>query len=163
MSIGLGLSGLTRVTTLATGLVIGAGLDVSFFDALDKGIYQNVVEWTGIIVPLVVVLSIPRAPLPGWVWPSAKRGSKLRISVILWLLAGIILPWILAWLVADAAGIWFTSWWAQAHSGGEPGLYLWAIWPLAGVVTYTAASAIGVLITMVVDERLANKSGQVES
>jgi hypothetical protein len=154
-----GIPTLARAVTLATGLLIGAGLDVAFFGARTEGVYWNVVEWTTIAVPLVVVLSIPKAPLPGWVWPSAERGSKLRISVILWLLIGIILPWILAWLMADAAGGWFTSWWAEAHKGGMPGIYLWAIWLLAGTITYTVASAIGVLITFLVDETLASRPG----
>jgi len=144
---------------LVTGVLIGAGLDVAFFDANNKGAHWNVAEWTGIIAPLAVLLSIPKAPLPGWVWPSAERGSKLQISVIVWLLTGIILPWILAWLVADAAGNWFTRGWAQAHMGGQPGVYLWAVCILAGIVTYAVSSAVGLLITLLVDEKLISNSG----
>jgi len=151
----LGSSGgipiLARAAALAIGLLIGASLDIALFDAVNKGAYRNTLEWVAITVPLLVIFNIPLAPLPGWVWPTATRGRKLRFTGILWLLTGIILPWILAWLVADAIGGWFTNWWRQAHSGGEPGAYLWAVWLIVIVATYVLASATGLMITLLVD------------
>ena len=150
-----GPGALIRAATLSTGLLIGAGLDVEIFDAHVEALLWTFLKWTAIIVPLVVVLSIPRAPLPGWTWSSTAARSKPRILAVSWLLTGLILPWILAWLVADAAGRWFTDWWTQAHQGGGPGIYLWGVWLLTGVITYTVASAVGVLTTFLIDQRLA--------
>ena len=76
------------------------------------------------------------------------------------MLTGIILPWVLAWLVADAAGNWFTKWWAQAYSGVQPGAYLWAVCILVGIGTYAVAGAVGLLVTFLVDERIASNSGR---
>jgi hypothetical protein len=166
MRAGQEVGALTRAAALAIGLVIGSVLDIRFLDARGETDYWNAVEWTAIVVPLVVMLSIPRAPLPGWTWSSGAGGGKPRILVISWLLTGLILPWVLACLVADAAGEWFTNWWGRTHLGTGPGSYLWAVWLLTGVIMYMLASTVGVLATFLVDQWLApldDGSGDVQA
>jgi len=71
---------------------------------------------------------------------------QLRPVIVFWALAGIALPWIAAWLVADLTGAAFASWW-QAGSAEAGPSFLWAIRLTAGALTYSLASALGALLT----------------
>ena len=147
-----------QTAALAVGLTIGAAIDATLFDALHKGLLRNTLEWVAIGLPLVVVLDRPTMSLAGWIRPSIKVKRKPRNSIVLWLVLAIILPWILAWLVADAAGNWFVGLRRLSGSAVGPSGFEWLFWLLAGIATYSGASACGAILTFVVDEYLVSRS-----
>ena len=84
-------------------------------------------------------------------------GAELRPrpAAILWMMAAILLPWIAAWIAADRIGLWYMAG-RSATDGGDA--YLWAVRLLAGLVTYSLASAIGVLIAFLIDSRTGDQT-----
>jgi hypothetical protein len=120
------------------------------------GSLWTVVLWTAVCSPVVVTLAIAvMLPLSrmGTSLGLGRGGAELRLrpAVVLWLMAAVLLPWIAAWLVADRAGAWFAIWRAAAGDGDA---YLWAVRLLAGLVTYSLASALGLLLAVLVDRGL---------
>ncbi|HEX4572666.1 MAG TPA: hypothetical protein VH184_19695, partial [Dongiaceae bacterium] len=75
----------------------------------------------------------------------------LQPAAILWMMAAILLPWI----AADRIGLWFMA--GRSASDGADA-YLWVVRLLAGLVTYSLASAIGVLIAFLVDSRTGGQT-----
>ena len=53
--------------------------------------------------------------------------------------------------MADLAGAWFGAWWQAGQHDSGPGFYLWTIRLLAGVATYSLASAVGLLLAVLLD------------
>lgn len=112
--------------------------------------------WTAIISPVVVTIAIAvMLPLSRMAATLGlgEGGSnfRLRPAAILWLMAAILLPWIIGWLVADRAGVWFMAWRAAT---GEGDASLWAVRLLAGLVAYSVASALGLLLAFLLDGTL---------
>ena len=68
------------------------------------------------------------------------------------MMAAILLPWIAAWLVAGLAGNWLAP-----DGGGD--LYLWIVRLIAGLGTYSLASALGVLLAFMFDRSLGTREG----
>ena len=148
-----------QTAALAVGLTIGAAIDATLFDALHKGLLRNTLEWVAIGLPLVIVLDSPTSPLAEWIWPAIKAKRKPKNSRFLWLVLAIILPRILTWLVADAAGDWLVGWRRLGGSAIAPGISVWLFWLLVGVATYSGGSACGAILTFAVEEYLAPRPG----
>jgi hypothetical protein len=118
----------------------------------------TVVLWTAICSPLLVTLAI------AMMLPLRRMAASLglgdgsavlrpRPAAILWMMAAILLPWIAAWIAADKIGLWF-----MAGRSATADAYLWAVRLLAGLVTYSLASAIGVLIAFLIDSRTGGET-----
>lgn len=157
--------GLKRLASGATYLLFGASLIAGFFYVGDSHDYWTVAKWSGIGAPICATLATLCLCSTGWRLgifgvDGGLAAPRLRFPTALWILLGIQLPWIAAWIGADAAGGWFQTWWQHGHPGVGPGLYIWGIRLLAGLVTYALASAIGVLITILVDMRVTSHAGR---
>ena len=120
----------------------------------------TVVLWTAICSPLLIALAI------AMMLPLHRMAASLglgegsaelrpRPAAILWMMAAILLPWIAAWIAADRIGLWFMAG-RSANDGGDT--YLWVVRLLAGLVTYSLASAIGVVIAFLVDSRTGGQT-----
>jgi hypothetical protein len=127
------------------------------------GSLWSVVLWTAICSPIAVAIAVAvMLPLSlmaeGLGLGKGQDGVRLRRAAVLWLLVAVLLPWIVAWLAADRAGIWFMAWRAMA---GEVDTYLWAVRLLAGLLAYALASALGLLAAFLIDRGLdADEDGQ---
>jgi len=120
----------------------------------------TVVLWTAICSPLLIALAIAMMLPLGRMAARLGLGKgdgelRLRSAAILWMMAAILLPWIAAWIAADRIGLWFMAG-RPASDGGDA--YLWAVRLLAGLVTYSLASAIGVLIAFLIDSRTGDQT-----
>ncbi|HKF62967.1 MAG TPA: hypothetical protein VKB42_16500 [Dongiaceae bacterium] len=120
----------------------------------------TVVLWTAICSPLLIALAI------AVMLPLRRMAARLgladgsaelrpRPAAILWMMAAILLPWVAAWIAADRIGLWYMAG-RSATDGGDA--YLWAVRLLAGLVTYSLASAIGVLIAFLIDSRTGDQT-----
>lgn len=155
MSTAAGYREFRRVAIMGSGLLFAAGLLLGLVYARDFGGYWIVLLWTAVAAPVVATAGLAAALALGWA-PAGITVTRqdLRVSFVAWSLFALLLPWIAAWFGADAAGQWFDHWW-RSTSASEPGLYLWLLRLLAGLVTYAVASALGLLLTFAIDERLA--------
>ena len=116
----------------------------------------TVVLWTAICSPLLIALAI------AMMLPLHRMAASLglangstelrpRPAAILWMMAAILLPWI----AADRIGFWFI---ARGSATEGAMAYLWVVRLLAGLVTYSLASAIGVVIAFLVDSRTGGQT-----
>jgi hypothetical protein len=145
-----------RVAIMGSALLFAAGLLLGLVYARVFGGYWIVMLWTAVAAPVVATMGLTSALVLGWA-PAGISLTKqdLRASVLAWFILALLLPWIAAWFGADAAGQWFDHWWLST-SASEPGLYLWLLRLFAGLATYAVASAVGLLLTFAVDDRLAS-------
>jgi hypothetical protein len=152
-----------RRIVLATAALFAIGL----LAALTLGGSGNVwvaATWVAITSPLLVGVAVCLlAPLDRMaVSLGLSRGSVfvgINPTILCWVIVTIALPWIAAWLVADLSGNWFETW--HPNKGVEDGsFYLWTVRLLAGMVTYSAASAIGLVFTFFFDRNLDEGVGQ---
>jgi len=116
---------------------------------------------TAICSPLVVVIAVLvllpiRRMAANLGLADASTGLRLRPTAIVWMMAAILLPWIAAWVVADLAGNWLAP---QADGG----VYLWLVRVIAGLGTYSLASALGVLLAFMLDRSLGAREGSEPS
>ena len=116
----------------------------------------TVVLWTAICSPLLIALAIAMMLPLGRMAASLGLGEgsaelRPRPAAILWMMAAILLPWI----AADRIGPWFMAG-RSASDGGDA--YLWVVRLLAGLVTYSLASALGVLIAFLIDSRTGGQA-----
>ena len=144
-----------RRVLLATAVLFLLGLLAALL-LRQGGSLWTAILWTAIISPVVVTIAIAvMLPLSRMAASLGlgEGGSdfRLRPAAILWLMAAILLPWIIAWLVADRVGLWFMAWRAMA---GEGDATLWAVRLLAGLVAYSLASALGLLLAFLMDGSL---------
>lgn len=153
MSTAAGYREFRRVAMMGSGLLFAAGLLLGLICARDFGGYWIVMLWTAVAAPVVASLCLASALAMGWAPAGIGLTRKdLRAPVVVWILLALLFPWIAAWFGADAAGRWFVHWWGSAS---VPGVYLWLLRLLAGLVTYALASAVGLLLTFAIEERLA--------
>ena len=153
MSTAAGYREFRRVAMMGSGLLFAAGLLLGLIYARDFGGYWIVMLWTAVAAPVVVTLGLASALAVGWAPAGIGLTRKdLRVPVVAWILLALLFPWIAAWFGADAAGRWLVQWWGGAS---EPGVYLWLLRLLAGLVTYALTSALGLLLTFAIEERLA--------
>ena len=115
----------------------------------------TVVLWTAVCTPLLTALAIAmmlplRRMAASLGFGDGSAELRLRPAAILWMMAAILLPWIAAWIAADRIGPWFMAG-RSASDGGDA--YLWVVRLLAGLVTYSLTSAIGVVIAFLIDSR----------
>ena len=146
-----------RVAMMGSGLLFAAGLLLGLVYARDFGGYWIVMMWTAVAAPVLATLGLASALAMGWA-PAGIGLTRqdLRAPVVIWIFLALLFPWIAAWFGADAAGQWFVHWW-PGTSTAEPGVYLWLIRLLGGLVTYALASAIGLLLTFAIDERFPGR------
>jgi hypothetical protein len=145
-----------RRLLLATAVLFALGL-VTALLLRDGGSLWAVVLGTAVCSPLVVVVAVvlllPLRRMAGSLGLAEDgAGLRLRPTAVVWMMAAILLPWIAAWLVADLAGNWL------APDGGG-GLYLWIVRLIAGLGTYSLASALGVLLAFMFDRSLGAREG----
>jgi hypothetical protein len=122
-------------------------------------------KWTAVGAPIVVAIAVCLLLPLGRAAASlglADTGTavRLRSTTLFWMLSAIGLPWIVAWLMADLVGGWFMSWWQQVDGSSSPGAYLGIVRLVAGVTTYSVASALGVLVTILFDRSLDAGQGE---
>ena len=148
-----------RAAITGSGLLFVAALLLGLVYARDFGGYWVVMLWAAVVSPIVATLGLAILLWFGWA-PGGIGVAKgdLRPSALLWLLLAIEIPWIVAWLAADVAGGGFARWWGAGGSEG-PGFYLWLVRLAAGLVTYAVASAVGLLLTFVMDQKIAGAPG----
>ncbi len=148
--------GLKRLTSVATFLLFGVSLIVGYLYLDKTSDLWTIAKWSGICAPVVVTLLILALLGVGW-WAPVQRDSrepiKIRVPAALWVLIGIEIPWILAWLGADA----MSSWWQHIYAAMPAAPYLWGVRLMSWLVTYALASALGVLVTILVDIRMAQR------
>ena len=154
-----------RRIVLATAAIFAIGLAA----ALELGASGNVwmaATWAAIIAPILAAIAICLlAPLERMaVHLGLSRGGTLtsiNTTIVCWLILTIVLPWIAAWLAANLSGNWFDAW--HSSKGVEDGgVYLWTVRLLAGVVTYSFASAIGLVVTFFFDRNQDEVAGQAK-
>ena len=149
---GGGLSQLPAPRVAGDGGAVPAGDSGSLLLRKGQDLW-TVVLWTAICSPLLIALAIALMLPLGRMAASLGLGEgdgelRPRPAAILWMVAAILLPWIAAWIAADRIGLWFMAG-RSATDGGDA--YLWGVRFLAGLVTYSLASAIGVLIAFLID------------
>jgi hypothetical protein len=150
--------GLKRLTTAATFLLFAVSLIVGYL-YLDKATdLWAIAMWSGVCAPVAATLLI--LALLGLGWPAPGLGGsgaprRLRTPAALWIFIGVQVPWILAWLGADAAGVW----WQHLHAASQGTPYLGAVRLIAWLVSYALASALGVLATFYVDAHFTERRG----
>jgi hypothetical protein len=146
--------GLKRLTTAATFLLFAVSLIVGYLYLDKANDLWSVAMWSGVCAPVAATLLI--LALLGLGWPAPGLGGstaprRLRAPTALWLFIGIQVPWILAWLGADAAG----HWWRHLHAGSQDTAYLSAVRLFAWLASYSIASALGVFATILLDTRFS--------
>ena len=149
-----------RRLLLATAVLFALGL-VTALLLRHGGSLWAVLLGTAICSPLVVVIAVVlllpvRRMAANLGLADASTGLRLRPTAIVWMMAAILLPWIAAWLVADLAGNWL----APQEDGG---VYLWFVRVIAGLGTYSLASALGVLLAFMFDRGLDVREGSEPS
>ena len=151
-----------RRAVVTTAAIFAIGLVA----ALELGASGNVwvaASWAAIISPILAAMAICLlAPLERMaVSLGLSRGGTLtgiNPTIVCWLALTIVLPWIAAWLVADLSGNWFDAWYSS--KGSEEGsVYLWSVRLLAGVLTYSIASAIGLVLAFYIDRNQDEMAG----
>jgi hypothetical protein len=148
--------GFRRRLLLATAVLFALGL-VTALLLRHSGSLWAVLLGTAICSPLVVVIAVVlmlpvRRMAANLGLAEDGTGLRLRPTAVVWMMAAILLPWVAAWLVADLAGNWL------ALDGGG-GLYLWVARLIAGLGTYSLASALGVLLAFLFDRGLNAREG----
>jgi hypothetical protein len=151
-----------RRIVLATAALFAIGL----LAALMLGGSYNVwvaATWVAIISPILVGAAVCLlAPLDRMaVSLGLSRGSVfvgLNPTILCWVIVTIALPWVAAWLAADLSGNWFETW-HPSKGVEDSSFYLWTVRLLAGVVTYSVASAIGLVFTVFFDRNLDEGAG----
>jgi hypothetical protein len=151
---------LKRAASASTSLLFLACLLVGILYAGSHRDYWTVAKWTGIGAPVATMVGILCLSSVGWTYDrfaglGHQSQARIRWPAVLWILLAIELPWIAAWLGADAVGNWYQMWRQQADATAGPAAYLWGVRLLAGLVTYALASAIGVFATILLDMRLS--------
>jgi hypothetical protein len=149
-----------RRLLLATAVLFALGL-VTALLLRHSGSLWAVLLGTAICSPLVVVIGVilmlpVRRMAANLGLADASTGLRLRPTAIVWMMAAILLPWVAAWLVADLAGNWL----APQEDGG---VYLWIVRVIAGLGTYSLASALGVLLAFMFDRGLGVREGSEPS
>ena len=139
-----------RSIVLATVAIFALGLAASLILRSGTSLWSTA-SWTAICSPIVVGIAIcllqpveRMAVALGFI--RAGHLSRLRPVGLLWALAGIGLPWIAAWLVADASSSAFASWWHAGEASANE-LLIWIARVGIGAVTYSLASALGVVLS----------------
>ena len=135
-----------RLLILTVGLLLGYAADLWLFDGLTESPAWHGAEWAGIAIPLLLILA--PLSLPGWAVPASKPRNGTRTWAAMWVLCSIVLPWIIAWLMAGAAGRCSEVWWTQATSEKLPLDLLLAEYVVVWAVTYGVASVIGLLLIL---------------
>jgi len=143
-----------RRVLLATAALFLLGLLAALLLRNGRDLW-TVVLWTAICSPLLTALAIavmlPLRRMGGSLGlGDGSAELRLRPAAILWMMAAILLPWIAAWIAADRIGLWLTGG-GPASAGADP--YLWVVRLLAGLVSYSLTSAIGVVIAFLIDSR----------
>ncbi len=147
---------------LATAVLFFLGLLAAWLLRLGSSPWDTI-KWAAISAPVVVAAAIMLLLPLGRTAQSLGEGAvllRMRPVRVFWLLSAIVLPWIAGWLLADMAGRWFLVWRQQGDGGEVAELYLWSIRFAAGIGTYSLASAIGVILTLLFDSRLENDGGE---
>lgn len=144
-----------RRVLLATAVLFLLGL-VTALLLRRGGSLWTIVLGTAICSPVIVTIAIavmlPLSRMAARLGLGEGRSDlRLRPAAILWLMAAVLLPWIIAWLAADRAGAWFMAWRAMAGDGDA---YLWAVRLLAGLLAYSLASMLGLLLAFLIDHDL---------
>ena len=143
-----------RRIVLATAAIFAIGLTA----ALELGASGDVwvaATWAAIISPILAGIAVCLlAPLERMaVNLGVSRGGALtniNPTIVSSLILTIVLPWVAAWLAANLSGNWFDAW--HSSQGSENGsIYLWSVRLIAGVVTYSVASAIGLVLAFFLD------------
>ncbi len=150
--------GLKRLMTAATFLLFAISLFVSYLYLDKANNLWTIAMWSGVCAPVVVTLLILATLGLGWPMPG-RRGfgvpHQIRATTALWIFIGIQVPWILAWLGADAAG----HWWQPLYATSTDAPYLAIIRLVAWLASYALASALGVLATFFLDTHFAERHG----
>jgi hypothetical protein len=152
-----------RHIILATTALFAIGLLAALLLRTGGSVWVTA-TWAAICSPIVVVIGICLlAPIERMaVGLGLSRGGVLprfRPTVVFWIISGIGLPWIAAWLMADLMGYSFEVWW-QAKGAGGTDFYLWTVRLATGIATYSLASALGLFLAYFFDHGMDDGAGQ---
>jgi hypothetical protein len=151
-----------RRIVVATAAIFAIGL-VAALELGTSGDAWTAATWVAIISPILAAIAICLlAPLERMAvhLGLSRRGALTGVNptIVCWLVLTIVLPWIAAWVVADLSGNWFDTW--HSSKGSEDGsVYLWSVRLLAGVGTYSIASAIGLVLAFFLDRNQDEAAG----
>ena len=148
---------------LATAALFAIGLLAALLLRTGGSLWVTA-TWTAICSPIVAGIAVCLlAPIERMaVNLGLSRGGislHLRPTVVFWIISAIALPWIAAWLMADLMGNWFEIWWQGKGAGGTD-FYLWTVRLVAGIATYSLASALGLLVTFFFDHSTNDGAGR---
>ena len=113
-----------------------------------------VVKWAAISAPTVVAIAVflllPLGRMAeGLGLNDAGTAVRLRPKVVFWVLSAIAVDSRLG-RGRPRRGM-VRAWWQAGQHDSGPGFYLWTIRLLAGVATYSLASAVGLLLAVLLD------------
>jgi hypothetical protein len=139
-----------RSLVLATVAIFALGLMASLLVRGGSSLWETA-TWAAICSPILVGIAICLLqPVERMAIALGLSNGQLlphlRPVIVFWAMAGIALPWIAAWLMADFSGVAIASWWQKSGADASQS-FLWAIRLVAGALTYSLASALGVLLT----------------
>jgi hypothetical protein len=139
-----------RTMIVATAAIFALGLSLSLLLRDGSSLWVTA-RWTAICSPIAVGVAaclLQPAERMATALGLTRGGalSQLRPVILFWALAGIALPWIAAWLLADVSGAAFVSWRQQAGTGADSSI-VWIVRLGIGAITYSLVSAAGVVLS----------------
>jgi hypothetical protein len=152
-----------RCVILATATLFAIGLLVALLLRIGGSVWVTA-TWTAISSPIVVGIAICMlAPIERMALNLGLSRAgvlpRIRPTAVFWIISGIGLPWIAAWLMADVMGNSFEIWW-RAKSVGGADFYLWTVRLVARVATYSLACALGLFLAYFFDHSMEDGAGQ---
>jgi hypothetical protein len=135
---------------VATAAIFALGLSLSLLLRGGSSLWATA-SWTAICSPIAVGAAaclLQPAERMATALGLAHGGvlSQLRPIILFWAVAGIALPWIAAWLMADFSGAAFVLWRQQVGTGADSSI-VWIVRLGIGAITYSLTSAAGVLFS----------------
>lgn len=134
---------------LATIAIFAMGVIAALTLQAGRNVWASI-TWAAVCSPIFVAIAISiLAPVERMGvtlgLSSASRLPQLRPTVVLWFVCAIALPWVIAWLSANVVGNWY-EFGRQVQDTAAAWFSLWAVRLVTGVVTYSVASAAGLLL-----------------
>jgi hypothetical protein len=132
---------------LATIAIFAMGVAAALTLQTGRNVWASI-TWAAVCSPIFVAIAICiLAPVERMAvtlgLSSARRLPPLRPTVVLWFVCAIALPWVIAWLSANVVGNWY-EFGRQVQDSAST--WLWAVRLATGVVTYSVASAAGLVL-----------------
>jgi hypothetical protein len=148
--------GLKRLTGAATILLFTASLVIGYLYLDKSNDLWTVALWSGVFAPVAVTMLILTFIATGQRTMGFGGPGRIRVLTALWIVGGIEIPWILAWLGANTMG----NVWQHLYEASQPAPYLWAVRLLTWFVAFALASALAVFAMIMADIRISEGRGE---